>query len=144
MAELSKEELVAIATRVLTERIQSLEASMVQVKEGRDADGKSSAGDKYETGREMARQEIDRLETRITESRKLQFLLGSMDKTSGNLIRYEGGYIAIGAPIGKLETPHGEVMMISKAAPLAKQLMRIKKGDSFQLGTSSYVVLNRT
>jgi len=48
-----KTELLATLNTLLNEKIRVLQESIQTTKDSRDSDGKSSAGDKYETGRAM-------------------------------------------------------------------------------------------
>lgn len=64
-----KAELLQKLNELLDERIAGLEQSLLATKESRDSDTKSSAGDKYETGREMAQQEIDKQQAQLAKTR---------------------------------------------------------------------------
>jgi len=56
----------------LDKRIKSAKEFIESAKESRDNDTKSSAGDKFETGREMMQMEIDKNETQLRKALKLK------------------------------------------------------------------------
>ncbi len=105
--------------------------------ESSNTETKSSAGDKYETGRAMAQQERDRHAMQLHEA---QQLLGILQKTNsllpselvrtGALVTTTLGlfYLSIGA--GKLRTNQGqEFMAVSPAAPIMLALGGKRAGD---------------
>ena len=100
-------------------------------------DTKSSAGDKYETGRAMAQQERDRHAAQLYEAQQLlaalqkinpelasdTVRLGALASTSLGLF-----YVSISA--GRLATAEGqEFMAVSPAAPLAAALYGRRMGE---------------
>lgn len=102
---------------------------------------KSSAGDKYETSRAMAQQEIDQLSTQLEETnRQIALLSGLTIGTGesiqmGSLVRTSLGWFFIGIPVGKIAVKNSEnevltVQCISSIAPLSQQLMRKESGES--------------
>ena len=55
---------------LLQERITAQEADLEELSKAASTDTKSSAGDKYETGRGMRRAEMDKLSRNLSESQK--------------------------------------------------------------------------
>ena len=60
-----KRDLVALISDELNKRLDDVALAYNDALESRNSDDKSSAGDKYETGREMAQQEMNNLALRM-------------------------------------------------------------------------------
>ncbi|AMR27892.1 3-oxoacyl-ACP synthase [Hymenobacter psoromatis] len=118
-------------------RLDAARAGMAAAQESSNSETKSSAGDKYETGRAMAQQERDRHAAQLHEAQQLLAALqklnpelpsdtvrtGALASTSLGLF-----YISIGA--GKLTTAEGrEFLAVSPAAPAAAALNGKKAGE---------------
>lgn len=110
-------------------------------------DTKSSAGDKYETGREMLQQEKDRGMAQLTEANKLLVALQRIS-TSGTATKAEEGsvvitdngsfYIAISA--GSLTLDSKIYFAVSAASPIGAKMLGCKVGDEFGLNGKVYKV----
>jgi transcription elongation GreA/GreB family factor len=107
-------------------RLDAARAGMAAAQESSNSETKSSAGDKYETGREMANQERDRHAAQLHEAQQLLAALQKMNPElpsdtvrPGALVTTSLGvfYLSIGA--GKLATAEGqEFLAVSLAAPI--------------------------
>lgn len=112
-------------------------AGMQAAQESSNAETKSSAGDKYETGREMANQERDRHATQLHEAQQLLVTLQKINPCLpsdtvrlGALVATSLGlfYLSIGA--GRLHTAEGqEFLAVSPGAPLALALSGRRSGE---------------
>ena len=134
---LSKPNCHAACLAYVHTRLAAARAGMAAAQESSNSETKSSAGDKYETGRAMAQQERDRHAAQLHEA---QQLLGALQKLNpelasdtvrtGALAATSLGafYISIGA--GRLPTAEGqEFMAVSAVAPLAAALSGKKAGE---------------
>ena len=110
-------------------------------------DTKSSAGDKYETGRAMMQQEKDRNTTQLNEANKLMVALNristkgsSLTVDTGSLVITNNGkfYIAISA--GILAVDGENYFAVSPASPIGIKLKGLKVGDGFELNGKKYKV----
>src|ERR1700761_2197135 len=120
-----------------------MEAAEQGIKEAQQAskdDTKSSAGDKYETGRAMMQQETDRNLAQLNEANKLKVALNTIGTTgsqpisdSGSAVITNNGnfYIAISA--GALTVNDTTYFAISPASPIGSKLKGQKVGDEFSL-----------
>ena len=119
------------------ERLAAARAGMAAAQEASNSETKSSAGDKYETGRAMAQQERDRHAAQLHEAQKL---LADLQKINpelpsdavrlGALAATSLGtcYVSIGA--GRLRTAGGqEFLAVSAAAPLVRALAGRRAGE---------------
>ncbi|HZY39251.1 MAG TPA: 3-oxoacyl-ACP synthase [Mucilaginibacter sp.] len=108
---------------------------------------KSSAGDKYETGREMMQQETDRNMAQLNEANKLKVALsqikpvGSAETVeAGSLAITDNGsfYLAISA--GVLTVNNDKYYAVSPASPIGLKLKGLKPGNKFTLNEKSYLI----
>lgn len=108
-------------------------------------DTKSSAGDKYETGREMMQQETNRNMAQLNEANKLKVALNKISPgivspkaIAGSVVLTDNGnfYLAISA--GLLNTSAGQYFAVSPASPLGLKLLGVKEGDEFKLNDKTY------
>ena len=122
------------------ERIAEARKAMEDTQAAANEETKSSAGDKYETSREMMRQEQDKAARQLMENLKLKQVLDSLrpemkhEKVQpGSLLQTSEGKFYISASLGRLKMEEEDFMMISPVSPLARQLMGKKKGEEVQL-----------
>nr|WP_255670479.1 3-oxoacyl-ACP synthase [Mucilaginibacter sp. UR6-11] len=110
-------------------------------------DTKSSAGDKYETGRAMMQQETDRNMAQLNEANKLKVALNSIatsainkNADTGSVVITNNGsfYIAISA--GTLLVNGQTYIAISPASPIALKMKGLKADDEFNLNGKAYKV----
>ena len=110
---------------------------MAAAQESSNTETKSSAGDKYETGRAMAQQERDRHAMQLHEA---QMLLAVLQKINpklpsdtvriGALVSTTLGLFYIGIGAGKLATADGEdFLAVSLAAPIVVALSGKRAGE---------------
>ncbi|MDX1653445.1 MAG: hypothetical protein R3277_13185, partial [Brumimicrobium sp.] len=108
MEELKKQAIIKMKA-ILSEKQSDLHQSLIDLKESRESDTKSSAGDKYETGREMINQEMDAVQTRLDQ---VKLLLNEVDNlpvkgnlgavSTGSLVKTNRGLYLIGPGLGKI------------------------------------------
>jgi len=134
---LNKEEVFKQAVLILKTRIQELKEERKAISDGILEDDKSSAGDKFETGREMLTQDLRQVESQITSNTNLLdeiYRVQSVKSQSpnvreGSLIRLAGEYFLIAAAVGKITVNEQGVYFISAASPLAQSVMGKGSGD---------------
>lgn len=113
----------------LDQKIETAKLSIESTKKSRDNDTKSSAGDKFETGREMMQMEIDKNEAQLGKALKLKRELSQINiqKESkkvefGSLVFTSEGIYFISIGIGKIEINKENIFAISLASPIGKLL----------------------
>jgi len=129
---------------------KSMDAAELGIKDAQKAsseDTKSSAGDKYETGRAMMQQETDRNLTQLNEANKLMVALnristnsaGTKAETGSVIITNNGNfYLAISA--GSLSVGGKIYFAVSPASPIGTLLLGKTAGDSFNLNAKLYII----
>ncbi|NML65671.1 3-oxoacyl-ACP synthase [Hymenobacter sp. RP-2-7] len=131
-----KSALHAACLASLRERLALAQAGVQAAQESANSETKSSAGDKYETGREMASQERERQAAQLHET---QQLLGALQKLSPDLpadtvrlgaaVATSLGVFYVSVAAGRLRTAAGqEFLAVSPSAPLMQALAGLRAG----------------
>lgn len=147
--ETFKEIVCRSLTNILEDRYQSMKANWDILLESNQQEGKSSAGDKHETGAAMIHLEMEQLGKQLEELKRhveevvrwgpenvildQRVAMGSLVETTTGLYYMITGY-------GKLEVEGKEVYVIGPASPMGKALMGKIAGDRFEWGTVSGVI----
>lgn len=120
------------------ERIQSIQNLLKEVQGAANNETKSSAGDKYETGRAMAHLETEKLAPQLKEAQKQREILSSIkpNKTyteaqSGSLVKTKNGLFYISVGLGKITVYDTIVFAISPISPIGQLLLNKKPDDSY-------------
>jgi len=134
---LNKSVVIAELNKQLQTKLTYLNTTLQQAIDSRNSDTKSSAGDKFETSREMAHIEIHKLEAEIL---KTQQFLYTVRKQEGRLITTDKGIFLILLPYGEIKIDNISIFCISNQAPISKLLVNTKVGNTFIFGTHSYTI----
>lgn len=144
-----KQQLLNRCFEYVEERIRSSESAIKSAKEAAQDDTKSSAGDKYETTREMMQQEVSRNEAQLFESRKLKHVLSqiTIDNTSetvqnGSIAITDKGNFFLSVSAGQFTVDNRVYFAISSVSPIGKLLSGLRKDDRFQFNGKDYTVLD--
>ena len=136
---LNKSVVIAELNKQLQTKLTYLNTALQQAIDSRNSDTKSSAGDKFETSREMAQIEIHKIETEILKTQ--QFINDLLSKASQFIITDKGEFL-IAIPFGKLILNDTAVFCISNSAPIAKPLLNTVISGEFNCGGVEYKVLD--
>ena len=130
---LIKPALHALCQAFIAQRIAAARTAMRAAQESSSSETKSSAGDKYETGREMANAERDRNAAHMQQAQQLQAELGRINPEAtcdtvrpGALVSTSMGQFYISISAGKLDGV--DVFAVSPAAPVAVALKGLRAG----------------
>lgn len=131
-----KSELQAKLRYILEKSVEEARREYVLAKESRDSDTKSSAGDKFETGREMMQREMDKWSAQIDQNTislnkldRIADLAPSKVVSEGSLVETDQETYFISIGYGKLES----VYAISIESPLGTVLKGKKVGDRVEM-----------
>ena len=138
---LTKSVVIAELDRQLLRKLSYLTTNLKQAIDSRNSDTKSSAGDKFETSREMAQIEIQKIETEISKTQ--QFFTDLASKASQLIITDKGAFL-ISIPFGKVMVNTTEVFCISNSAPITKQLVNTEISANFEYRGVTYNILDIT
>ena len=134
-----KEELIKACREYVDECIHTAEQAIQDARESANDDTKSSAGDKFETGREMMQQEIDRNRKQLEEAKKMKIALEQVEAYQssdivhvGSLVVTNLGSFFISISRGQIQIEGTTYFAISPVSPIGILLMRQKQGHEFQ------------
>lgn len=145
---LIKQKLHTRCLEIIEDKISRIEASIQSIEESRNNETKSSAGDKYETGRAMLHIEEEKSRTQLSKTNEIKLLLKSIDPSIGfkevalgSLVKCTTGVYFISVPIGKVILEDETYYCISLASPIGQQLKAKKAGESFSFGNKETTIL---
>ncbi|MGV3557646.1 3-oxoacyl-ACP synthase [Larkinella arboricola] len=131
-----KQALFERCQQYVAQRIETAKTAMEAAQAAANEESKSSAGDKYETGRAMAQIERDRHAQQLAEARKLQQELTRIDSgkiyTSGqpgSLVMTSQGNFFIAISAGKITLDQTDYFAVSAASPIGVRLNHVKVND---------------
>lgn len=142
-----KIKLHGLCLSVIKQRMENAQQTIQSVGESAGEETKSSAGDKYETSREMMQQETDRAMAQLTEANRLLVALNrigtagqSVKAEEGSIVKTNNGnfYMAISA--GSLTVDNESFFAISAASPIGIKMAGCIAGDTFSLNGKAYTV----
>jgi hypothetical protein len=141
-----KEKLIQHIRLGLEEKLQRAKANFESVRESLDSEGKSTAGDKHETGRAMVQMELEQAGKIIRESEemtanfnKLNFSPGQT-ASAGSLVHTDKGIFFLGVPLGKISFEDQTVFCVGGLAPLFQVFIGKKEGEELSFGQQRYLV----
>lgn len=130
-----KKSLLDQCKAIIEERVGVTQSAIDRAKEGAQGETKSSVGDKYETTRALMQTEQDNQSRQLSESLKLQMLLGRIDPevmhekaTFGSVVRTDQGNYFISISAGRLLVEKDKYFAISPQTPLAREFLQKLSG----------------
>ena len=139
----------ALCHAFIEQRINAARTAMQAAQESSSSETKSSAGDKYETGREMANAERDRNAAHMQQAQQLQAELARINPElpcdtvrPGALVHTSMGWFYISVSAGKLALEGQEVFAVSAAAPVAVALKGLRAGEEVLFNGKAVRVLS--
>ena len=135
LADIKNKLHTALLQRINTQ-IDTINKSIQSIHESKSNETKSSAGDKFETGRAMLHLEQDQLESQLRNANQLRGKLKTLKSIpalekieEGSLVLTDNGtyYISIG--VGKMKFEEKIYLVISSDSPIGKQLVGKSKND---------------
>ena len=132
---------------ILNSKIEVLKNTIAEAIESRNNDTKSSAGDKYETGREMIQIEIQKNEIQLNKTLELKKELSKINlaKTCtkaeyGSLVITNQGNYFLSIGYGKIEIEDNTYYSISLASPIGKLLHNKKQDEQFIFNRKEFTI----
>lgn len=134
-----KESLHSLCLKQVNDRLKAAEKTIEELQAAMANETKSSAGDKYETAREMLQQEMNlylgRKADAKTQLAQLQ-LVDSRHKYdtvgAGALVYTDSAIYYLAVNAGSFTIEDEKIFAISPASPIALQLKEKKAGDEFE------------
>ena len=140
--------LKAECVRLLEERIEFALTAMLSAQEAANSEGKSSAGDKYETSRAMGQQDRDMNARQLEQARKDLAFIHAIDVSRlaseigiGSLVYCKEGIFFLAAGLGSAKLGNEQIHIVSPAAPLANLLIGKKAGEKISMNGKGFDIL---
>ncbi len=122
---------------------------MNDAQEAANDEQRSSAGDKYETGRAMMQIERDKAAAQLSEAFRLrnafsQILpeINSQKIVLGSLVTTKTKKIFICIGIGKLNLEGEDILVVAPTSPLGASLMGLARNDKFNFNGEMIQILD--
>ena len=142
-----KAQLYHLCQDLMGQRIETAETALEQAREASNDDTKSSAGDKFETTREMMQQDITRNKSLLMDARQNLQVLEAIKDTpksdrvkSGSLVETSEGVFYISISVGQLSVEGKPFFAISALSPIGQLLLGKKVNDSITFNNKKYVI----
>lgn len=137
-------DLIKSCKAYLDKKIRIVKDSLAGLKEDLENESKSSAGDKYETGREMINIEWNKLTTQLNEYDRLEQILNRIEKNEfhdtvilGSIVMTSNANYFISIPAGEIMANGKKFYAVGIQSPVARQLIGKKRNDSFNISGKS-------
>lgn len=132
---------------MMASKILLLEKTIADLRESSSNETKSSAGDKYETTREMIKQEEHKISHQLNETKEQKAFFELIDFNSsshkinkGRLVKTNKGYFLLSLALGKIILDGETIIAISLQSPLGKLLVGLQVGDNVEVNGMEYVI----
>lgn len=142
-----KQGLKAQCIKLLRERVDTARQAMESAQESANNEGKSSVGDKYETGRAMSQIDRDRsagqMDDAIQEMLRLQSIDADKlydDVANGSVVICGEAIYFIATGLGVITYEGHKVVVLSPKAPLSNLLRGKAKGDKVAFNGKTFEI----
>lgn len=141
--ESSKQRIVAICLQKIEEQIALYEMEMLAAQESANHEEKSSAGDKYETGRAMSQNARNMYAQKLEEKRQeksklnvqtIKLFVCKAQGTHADLICLSG------PALGAVKVDNQVIMAVSPASPLGSFLKSQKETNAFVWNQKPFIL----
>jgi transcription elongation GreA/GreB family factor len=133
-----KQQLYDLCVHDVTVRISSIQEAMKAAQSDAGEETKSSAGDKYETGRAMMHLEIEKLSMQLNDAVKARQILEQLDPDKetqqaqlGSIILSTNGNFFMAVSAGPFKVEEKDFFCISPGSPIGSVLLGKGAGEVF-------------
>ncbi|TAF96061.1 MAG: transcription elongation factor [Cytophagia bacterium] len=135
-----KQQLIETVTQLIAQRMNAAQTAMQAAQESANSETKSSAGDKYETGRAMGQLDRNMYAQQYEQARQEMAVINQLAEkvvsdqviVPGALVKTTNGLFWIAVSVGQIEVNGQSVLVVSAQAPIGKMLLHKKVGDSIE------------
>ena len=142
-----KKQVFEACFELIDHKVKTIKSAISSTIESRDNETKSSAGDKFETGRAMMQNEQNRLENQLANASQLRAELKQInpDKRSdtvgkGALVKTNKGIYFVTVGLGKISVEGKKVFAISQESPLGNALFGRSEGESILINGQTHII----
>ena len=146
--KIDKQELVLKCQEIINERVLLIKQNMTHAQNSANEETKSSAGDKYETGRAIAQLERDKAAIQLSEALKLKKVIDQLSRAVkldavdlGSIVQTDQGIFFISVSLGRIDLNNVDIIAISPVSPLGHKFMKCKSGDLVEFNDRTYNIL---
>lgn len=143
-----KTKLLAKCFEYVEQRIETSRQAMKYAQDSANTEEKSSAGDKYETGRAMAQIERDKAAQQLDEAQKLKSILNQINPdvknskvVQGSLVITKDNLFYLAISVGKISMEGLDFLIIAPTSPIGQILLNSKQRDEFTFNKEVHVIL---
>lgn len=129
-------------------RITAITDSLTAIENARNGETKSSAGDKFETGRAMMQMEEAKLQGQLDEALKVRQVLDQINPhkpatriAAGSLVATNRGNYFVAIGLGKVKLEGRTFFCTSLDAPIGQALHGRETGDAFLFNELEFEVM---
>ncbi|MFB2117871.1 3-oxoacyl-ACP synthase [Parapedobacter sp. 2B3] len=140
-----KASLLATCKQYVDQRLANVRQAIASASEAAADDTKSSAGDKFETTREMMQQELSRHQQLLADAKRMEQVLTNLDVNvhegpvkPGSLVLTNHGNFFIAISMGHVQIDGVSYWIISPASPLGQRLIGVKTRDEIAFNGMVY------
>lgn len=144
-----KEQIHSRCLEVVRERLHLIRDALKDAREGANEETKSSAGDKYETGRAMMQLESEKLYEQLGQAQQDELKLIRINPKiscdavmEGALVETDQMNLYFALSVGKIALDGQEYMSLSTNSPLGEVSLGHKAGESFSFRGKTFHILN--
>ncbi len=139
MSQELKLQLYKHCLKYVNHQIDIINRALDDAQSAANEETKSSAGDKYETGRAMKQRESELLVRRLNDAHALQKTLHQIDVSKncdsvkpGALVTTSMGIFFIAISADEVVIDNEEYCLISQESPIGEAMLHCKAGESFR------------
>jgi len=135
MSEIKKD-LLKVLNATIDQKIEEINQTIADARESMANDTKSSAGDKFETGREMIQIELNKNLAQLEKNLQLKKSLSKIVENKvfdsidfGCLVFTNQGNYFLSAPMGEIKYKNESYYALSIGSPIGKAILGKRVGD---------------
>jgi transcription elongation GreA/GreB family factor len=143
-----KETLFKQCESFVNKRLQTIEEALSSNQKALQAETKSSAGDKHETGRAMLQLEMEKASQQLIGVDEMKITLAKIDIFKQHKIVHLGSIVEtdhfnyfLSISAGKLTTHEKDYFAVSISSPIGKRLLGKKTGEQFTFNGSTTKII---
>lgn len=142
-----KVSLLTVCKKHVQQRIDNAQEAIASASDAAADDTKSSAGDKFETTREMMQQELSRHHLLLSDAKRMEQLLANIDIRvdsgpirTGSLVTTDQGIFFIAISVGQTQVGEVTYWIISPYSPLGQRLVGLSAGQQVAFNGTTYQI----
>jgi len=143
-----KQQLYQYCLTKLDERVRELKEQITNIQESKHNETKSSAGDKYETGRAMMQMEEDKVNAQLEKTQLMRQQFEQIDPNyvsstigMGSIVRTSTRTYFLSIGIGKIRWEGEDYFCLSPASPIGRELWDKKRGTAISFNGKTEKIL---